>query len=345
MRKLFQLIILNVVLSSFLFLSLHIFLGKPFVPSLLDSLFSVLTLIPFGIGMIYQTRYMILEAINIAKISFNHLITAIIMSVAAVYITYFFLQIVLSSADDSYIIFVKTTIPFRIFASFTGCIIFTSFIYTRLFYIRSIQSLKTETDLNARLKEAKLDSLKFQLNPHFLFNSLNSIASLTISSPENARVMTTKLAGLLRKTMKKDGVFSTLADELDSAENYLEIEKIRFGERISLDKKIDAGTLGFNIPSMILQPLFENAVKFGVGSSTGKITVSLSVAKKDSYIEIEISNPYDPEECKKLKGEGVGLVNLTSRLSLTYNRNDLLTINASGDIFTVTLMIPTNEKI
>lgn len=345
MRKLFQLIILNIVLSSFLFLPLHLFLDKQFVPSVLDSLFSVMALIPFGVGLIYQTRYMVLEAINIARISFNHLITAIIISTAAVYLTYFALELLLTSGHDSYINFIKATIPFRIFASVTGCLIFTSFIYTRLFYIRSIQSLKTETDLNSRLREAKLDSLKFQLNPHFLFNSLNSIASLTITSPESARAMTIKLAGLLRKTMKKDRLFSTLADELHSAESYLEIEKIRFGDRIKLDKKVDSGASVLNVPSMILQPLFENAVKFGVGSTTGNISVSLSVTKNDSYIEIVLSNPYDPEESRKLKGEGVGLVNLRSRINLIYNRNDLIKITAEGDIFTVKLMIPVNEKI
>lgn len=345
MRKLFQLIILNFVLSAFLFLSLHVFMNKPIIPALLDSLLSVTSLIPFGIGLVYQTRYMIFEAINIPKISFNNLITAIIISIASVYLTFFLLIFFLSSSHKPYIGFFESTISFRIFASVTGCLIFTSFIYTRLFYIKSLQSLKTETELNARLREARLDSLKFQLNPHFLFNSLNSIASLTISSPQSARIMTIKLAGLLRKTMKKDTIFSALYEELESAESYLEIEKVRFGERLTLGKTIDQEMGEINIPSMILQPLLENAVKFGVGSTSENIMVSLSVKKKDSYINIVISNPYDPDERIKFAGEGVGLANLKSRLALIYNRTDLLKISDSQNIFTVNLAIPLDEKI
>ena len=136
--------------------------------------------------------------------------------------------------------------------------------------------------------------LRSQINPHFLFNSLNSVSSLTITDPDKARMMVIKLSELMRYALsRKDEQPVTLQSELDNLRLYLDIEKVRFGDRLEIEEKIDPGCLRAMLPVMILQPLYENAIKHGVYESTKKVMIRTSVQFVSSFVEIAIINTLD----------------------------------------------------
>src|SRR6185295_7120830 len=115
------------------------------------------------------------------------------------------------------------------------------------------------------LMATRLDALASQINPHFLFNTLTSISSLIRSKPETARTLITKLSGLLRRLLRSQEHFVTLREELEAIDEYLDIERMRFGPSLVIEKQIDESSLDVVVPSMILQPLVENSIKHGLG--------------------------------------------------------------------------------
>ncbi|MEA1897853.1 MAG: histidine kinase, partial [Bacteroidota bacterium] len=169
------------------------------------------------------------------------------------------LRLVLNE-HEQLIEFNELIMPVRLLA---GALIFMilSLAYYLIIFYTSLEDRKiNEVSLKAQARESELMMLKYQLNPHFLFNSLNSINSLTLSDPEKARNMIVKLSAYLRYSLESDQEnFKELKREIDNIRRYLEIEKTRFGERINYEEFIDNSCLDQKVPSMILQPLFENA--------------------------------------------------------------------------------------
>lgn len=197
-------------------------------------------------------------------------------------------------------------------------------------------------DAEKLLKDAELRTLRSQLQPHFLFNALNSISALVISQPEKARNMVQQLSDFLRGRLRMDDVqLITLKEEIEYLQLYLEIEKVRFGYRLETKIKIDAEALyQLKIPNMLLQPVMENAIKFGLYDTLGQVCISLEAEKKDSVLIITIQNPFDPETALPLKGTGFGLSSVQKRLALLYGRHDLLKANTEGNFFITKLSIP-----
>jgi two-component system LytT family sensor kinase len=190
-------------------------------------------------------------------------------------------------------------------------------------------------------KDAELASLRQQLQPHFLFNSLNSISALAGSKPQEARMMIQHLSDFLRGTLKKDDtISSTLADELAHLKLYLDIEKVRFGYRLNTVFKIEDECNAMMTPPLILQPIVENAIKFGLYDTIGEVTISIQAEKKGPYLTIEVTNPYDTESAPGSKGVGFGLSSLKRRLFLIYNRHDLLKTRTENKHFITTLTLP-----
>ena len=136
--------------------------------------------------------------------------------------------------------------------------------------------------------------LKAQINPHFIFNSLNSISSLTLSSPEDAREMIVKMSEFLRYSLGQDSEQISLRVELDQIKRYLDIEKVRFGDQLVFESVMDQECLEWPVPRLILQPLFENAIKHGLYESIETVTISLAGSKKGNNILLTISNNFDP---------------------------------------------------
>lgn len=193
-------------------------------------------------------------------------------------------------------------------------------------------------------KEAELNKLRHQLQPHFLFNSLNSVYALTIVNPKEAGTMITKLASFLRGTLKRDDeVWVNVAEEMEYIQLYLDIEKVRFSHRLNIDIQIDDDTLGMCLPGTLLQPIVENAIKFGLYNTSSAITISIAVKVEHSVLTIQVRNPYDPE-MKATGGTGFGLSAIKRRLYLLFADEKLLHTHATEEnLFVTTLKIPQNN--
>jgi two-component system LytT family sensor kinase len=174
------------------------------------------------------------------------------------------------------------------------------------------------------LLAARIDSLANQINPHFLFNTLNSIGSLIRSQPETARVLIVKLSGLLRRLLKSQDHFVTLREELSAIDEYLDIECARFGPRLRVVKDIAPDCLDSVVPSMILQPLVENSLKHGLARKRGVGTLVLKGYRQDRHTVVEIVDDgvgMEPEGGSRDAGAGIGLRNVNERLRVVYGAN------------------------
>ena len=171
------------------------------------------------------------------------------------------------------------------------------------------------------LTEARLQALARQINPHFLFNTLNSVSSLIRTDPHQARLMVLKLSRILRRLLRKHENFSPLRDELDFIEDYLSIEVARFGEKLRFEKEVDEGSLDMLVPSMLLQPLVENCVKHGLSSKVEGGTIWLRARRVDGrlYLVVEDDGVGIPEpKLATLLENGVGVNNVSERLKVLF---------------------------
>jgi sensor histidine kinase YesM len=194
------------------------------------------------------------------------------------------------------------------------------------FYEGAKARQRREAELEARLAKARLQALRMQLNPHFLFNTLNSIASLVHEQPQ-AEEMIEALSDLLRLTLSaSDRQEVTLREELHFLERYLLIEQIRFGDRLRVEKQIDVSALDAPVPILILQPLVENAVKHGIESqiAPGVIRVMAERAGKSLILQVHDNGRGLAAASKGLLKEGVGLSNTRSRLKELYGNRATL---------------------
>lgn len=200
---------------------------------------------------------------------------------------------------------------------------------------------KRQRDAEQLVKEAELVKLRQQLQPHFLFNSLNSISALAGSKPNEARKMIQQLSDFLRGTLRKDDQQTVLLkDELEHLKLYLEIEKVRFGHRLNIQMDFSEDSLNSKIPPLLIQPIVENAIKFGLYDSIDEITIHLSSELQDGFLRIVVKNPFDAETQMGQHGTGFGLSSVQRRLFLLFTRNDLLVTEMKNQQFIATLKIP-----
>lgn len=201
--------------------------------------------------------------------------------------------------------------------------------------------LKQLVDQERALVKAELDNLHQQIQPHFLFNSLNSIGALTELNPSEANRMIHLLSDFLRGSLRKDiQTLVALNEEIDQAKRYLEIEKIRFGQRLNVSFEIDETCIEAKVPPLIIQPVLENAIKFGLYGSTEAVMIQLNFHCQQNCLRIEIINPYDPEWVHERHGKGFGLTSIQRRLSLVYNQHDLLKTSSKDNLFYTQITIP-----
>lgn len=235
---------------------------------------------------------------------------------------------------------ISVTLPYRIGLGIFiyGLVILTYYLFTSLANLSEKKA--KEAQLESLVNETELKMLRSQINPHFLFNSLNSISSLTITDPEKARDMVVKLSEFMRYSLsRRDELPVSLKSELENLRLYLEIEKVRFGDKLTTEETIEADCFDFKIPILLLQPLYENAVKHGVYESTESIRIVTRARFINEYLEIAISNNFDPEAILK-RGTGTGLLNVSRRLELFYGKKASLTTSKENGLYSVTLYIP-----
>lgn len=193
-------------------------------------------------------------------------------------------------------------------------------------------------------KDAELFKLRQQLQPHFLFNSLNSISALTMVDPEKARHMIHQLSDFFRGTLKKDEQqWNSLEEELAHLQLYLDIEKVRFGHRLQTEIIYVNEDLRFRVPALILQPIVENAIKFGLYDTTEEVLIKIAVSMEQNILKIIVQNPFDPETALPVKGTGFGLSSIRRRLFLLFARNDLLKTKKENNQFSTILLVPQSE--
>lgn len=209
-------------------------------------------------------------------------------------------------------------------------------------YIREEQEKeKRKDDAEKLAKETELVKLRQQLQPHFLFNSLNSISALAGSKPEEARKMIQQLSDFLRGTMRKDEQqLVTLKEELLHLHLYLDIEKVRFGHRLNTHIDCVQELEEMMIPSLLLQPIVENAIKFGLYDTTEQVLIEVTTKLENQELVIRVKNPYDPTTAMPRKGTGFGLSSVSRRLYLLYGRTDLLKTQPETAHFITHIHIP-----
>jgi sensor histidine kinase YesM len=305
-----------------------------------DSLVFNGTYFIMGLVLWYIVRYSKSGRQNALNIFVNHLTNATI--VTAIWIGTAFLLMRLLYPGQYHLL--MESIPWRIITGIFFYLIIVLVYYILIYYNDLQERLETENKLRELVKQTELDVLKAQINPHFLFNSLNSISSLTITNPGKAQEMIIKLSDFLRYSVSQPAdQFTNLKKEIENIKRYLDIEQVRFGNRLAYS--IDANQFAMDalIPALILQPLYENAIKHGVYESTETIFINTVCELKENILEITISNNFDPD-AKSRKGEGIGLKNTRERMKLIYKNEQLVKISSEKDQFKVTLAIPQNFK-
>ena len=205
------------------------------------------------------------------------------------------------------------------------------------------------------LLQARMEALQSQINPHFLFNTLNSISSLVRVEPDTARLLIVKLANILRRLLRQTEAFLTLREELEFVDDYLDIEVVRFGpEKLRVVKEIEPGSLNSMVPSMLLQPLVENSIKHGLSPRIegGSITLRsrltddrLTIELEDDGVGMSTSDGWEESVWPSSGGTGIGMQNVIERLKVLYGDAASMTVRSrDGSGTVVSLELPRMDE-
>ncbi|HNP17288.1 MAG TPA: histidine kinase [Fulvivirga sp.] len=303
-----------------------------------DSLIFNLPMMGFGMSYWFIVQYISPSNQGLTNTIFNQ---SMVIIIGVALLTYASHSAVMQfSVVEEHKIFLNAALPWRIFlGSFFMAMIVM--IYYLLEYTHNLKEKEQdELQLQNLLKNAELEMLKSQLNPHFIFNSLNSVSSLTLTNPDLAHEMVIKLSDFLRLSLgRSNAELHTVEEELKQMNLYLDIERVRFGDRLSLSADINNACLKKQLPAMLLQPLYENAIKYGVYEQLEDVAIKTTCSCDDENLYLAISNNYDSTSAPQ-KGKGIGLKNVRNRLELLFGAPDLVTIEKDKYTFTIHLQIP-----
>lgn len=312
------------------------FFGMPWTAAIIDSAIGNTLLLLASLLVMNTLRFYLprgTQYINIFSI-------CLFLTILWLILTKLFLRLALGEYEGySNLLQHSLSIRFSIAFLLLGCITLISI----LWYNQQEQKEKEDrkTDAEKLAKEAELFKLRQQLQPHFLFNSLNSINALIGSRPVEARKMVQQLSDFLRGTIRKEETqWVTFSEELQYLQLYLDIEKVRFGNRLATVIDMDESTEELKIPTLLLQPIVENAIKFGLYDTTGETIIRLYAKREGDDLVIRVENPFDPETSSPKQGVGFGLQSVQRRLYLLFARTDLLVTNAKENIFTTIVKVP-----
>ncbi len=292
-----------------------------------------------GIGIWFMVRFSDIRQRSVRELFFLHLsgVTGVVFLWLAISMA---ILKGIFSGDSHYHDYLNTSISIRIVVGVFYYVIIASFAYL-IINVKALKAQKIrEYELRESLKDAELNLLRSQVKPHFLFNSLHSISSLTMSDSAKAQDMIIKLSEYIRYSFDSDGkTMSTLAKECYHIAQYIDIERVRYGKRLSLSKDIEKSTDDYPVPAMMLQPLIENAIKHGIYESLKNVSIHFKVRKVEDMLMVTISNTFETA-ATKVKGTGKGLQNIRLRLQYIYGRNDLMRITKNNGYFMVELKFP-----
>ena len=252
------------------------------------------------------------------------------------------LQTFIYSPDQQH--FLERSMPVRFFVGFFNVIWLMTAAYFREKGGTDLKQEERKSTMQRSVKDAELYKLRQQLHPHFLFNSLNSINALIRNKPEQARQMVQQLSAFLRGTLKQEEhQFISLKEEIAYLKLYLDIEKVRFGHRLHTVFDTTDEALASMMPPLMLQPLMENAIKYGLYGVTGTVTIQLKARLIDPYLVVVLRNPYDVDQPMQ-DGTGFGLKSIQRRLYLLFGRDDLMEINQDAAEFEAIFRIPQQNQ-
>jgi sensor histidine kinase YesM len=320
------------------FYVLYAHLDLPWLFSLQNTIVFNFTFACLGLGLWYLVRFSIPTDLSDSKPLLTLSGTGIITLLLWTFICTSIIQLI--QPNEVYQQLLDEALLYHIISGAFYYIVIV-LVYYLILYNQNLQEQKNrQLQLATEVKDAELRMLKSQINPHFIFNSLNSINSLTISDPPKARQMIINLSSFLRYSIGKDNKETTnLGTELENIELYLAIEKVRFGDRLVFNNQVSPACHSSKIPNLLLQPLFENAIKHGIQESIDTITINLDATLTETMLSIKISNNFDPESVPQ-KGQGIGLKNIKQRLNLIYGQEGLIQQKVKDNIFEITLEIP-----
>jgi hypothetical protein len=308
----------------------------PLTASVIDSLISNIPLLGVCLLVMNTIRYYLPGR----EQYMNILIMCVVLTILWLLLSNWLLGISLDSFDG-YEEFLHRSLIIRFSIGFLVLGIVTMMGINWFTWQEQQKNEERKTNAEKLAREAELFKLRQQLQPHFLFNSLNSINALIGIRPEEARKMVQQLSDFLRGTIKKEETqWVNLTEEMQYLQLYLDIEKVRFGNRLATIIDIDEATQQMKLPALLLQPIVENAIKFGLYDTTGETIIRLETVKQDGELIIKVSNPFDPETSSPKKGTGFGLKSVQRRLYLLFARHDLLITDVNENIFTTIVKIP-----
>jgi len=319
------------VLSNFRDFPLSIIIVESIVSNLVFGLLALLAW--------YPTRYIPFQKQNPVYSLSAHVVAGMLV-IFIWLVAVLGLMSLIYSGQEAYQQFMSDSLLWRVLFGVMIYLVIT-LIYYLITYGQKLQErAHQEERLRSLVRESELNALKSQINPHFLFNSLNSISSLTMSNPEEARDMIIKLSDFLRYSLKhREHEFVPLSEEIGRMKDYLAIEKIRFGEKLVYKFKVDQQCAQIRVPTMIFQPLFENAIKHGVYESIDPVKIEFSCKPDRQFLKIVVNNNYDPEVPAR-KGTGIGLQNVKQRIDLSYEGKGSVNWSREDNHFIVTIYIP-----
>lgn len=311
-------------------------LDWPVELAVIDSLISNILLLLICLLVMNTVRYYVPEFTQYLNI----LCMCVVLTVLWLLLSKWLLGLALNSYEG-YAIFLRRSLMVRSSIAFLILGIVTMIGIIWFNWQDQKRSEERKSDAEKLARDAELFKLRQQLQPHFLFNSLNSINALIGSRPEEARKMVQQLSDFLRGTIKKEETqWVSLQEEIQYLELYLEIEKVRFGNRLTPVVTIDPLSLSRKLPALLLQPLVENAIKFGLYDTIGETVIRINTVARENELEVIVSNPFDPETSSPRQGTGFGLKSVQRRLYLLFGRNDLVITEAKDNIFTTRVTIP-----
>ena len=325
-----------------LYASINLFFFKLSYKANLEDILLFLIWLPLGITITHVYRFLILKY-NILKVNLFFQIPIIIVSSFIMSILFFVINIdivnIFSHTTDQINLLAATSKILSLVLIFIiWSIIYFGFHFFDNYKRTEIQNLRLE----ANSKEIELNKLKSQLNPHFMFNSLNSIRALIDENPQKAKTAITQLSNILRNTlMMHKNKFITIEDELVLVKDYLELEHVRFEERLNFKFNIDPDTLKLNIPPMVIQTLVENGIKHGISKYAEGGSISIITFKTESGFEIEIINTGQLVNQSK-SDSGFGLENTINRLELLHGKKASFSLKNLDDKNVVSKIIINN---
>ena len=272
----------------------------------------------------------------------TQLIPKVFLSIVLMSITVYLVRVGVSFSMELYSSEMLSAINIagNVTANVIIMIIWSSIYFAFHYFEKNTQSLKYEVAMN----EMKLNQLKSQINPHFIFNALNSIRALVDEEPSKSKRAINHLSNILRSSLVLDRKrLTSLKEELDTTRDYLALESIRFEERLQTEFNIEPDTQNIQVPPMMLQTLVENGIKHGISKlkKGGKVSVNARIDLGKMILEIRNTGQYQQN---KLNGTGQGLRNTRQRLELIYGENAKLKIeNESENTVLTTVKIPLNE--